>query len=222
MNFFFYLIILIFFFNLSSYSKEVKILDIDKYKINNEKNYLIDFKSFASKDNINVVIEIPMDTNEKWEVSKINGSLEHDFYMGKPRLIEFSPYPVNYGMIPRTVVPLRYGGDGDPLDVIVLGKKIPRGTVLSAKVIGEMQMSDMGETDNKIIAVYNGDKFYKYNDIFELNTNYPKVLNEIKFWFLNYKKENLVEFHRYRSKEDALKSIILASKYFEKYGIKAR
>ena len=222
MRIFIYTLILILNFSINSNSKEANTLEIDKYRLSNQANFIFDFKAFTSKDSVNAVIEIPKGTNEKWEVSKINGSLEHDFYMGEPRVINFSPYPVNYGMIPRTVIPLKYGGDGDPLDIIVLGEKIERGSVISVKVIGEMKMFDMGETDNKIIAVYKESKFFNYDNIHELNNDLPETFAKIKNWFLNYKKDKFIEFHSLKDKNDALKSIIQASEYFEKYGIRAR
>ena len=40
--------------------------------------------------------------------------------MGAPRNIQYAPYPVNYGMIPKTISPISRGGDGDPLDVFIL------------------------------------------------------------------------------------------------------
>ena len=37
-------------------------------------------------------------------------------------------------MIPRTVLPLKFGADGDPLDAILLGETLPRGTVAQGKI----------------------------------------------------------------------------------------
>ena len=133
------------------FSKNVKI--VNQYKVIGQKNFISGYKTFLSEDMINVVIEIPKSTNEKWEVSKIDGSLEHDFFMGKPRIIEYGPYPFNYGMIPQTVLPLSVGGDGDPLDVIVIGDKILRGSIIEAKVLGMIDILDVGELDTKIIGV---------------------------------------------------------------------
>jgi len=62
------------------FNKKIKILN--EYKVIGEKNFISGYKTFLSKDTINVVIEIPKGTNEKWEVSKIDGSLEHDFLWG--------------------------------------------------------------------------------------------------------------------------------------------
>ena len=48
--------------------------------------------------------------------------------MAKPREVKYLGYPGNYGMIPRTLLPKELGGDGDPLDVIVLGPAVERGS----------------------------------------------------------------------------------------------
>jgi inorganic pyrophosphatase len=77
-----------------------------------------------------VVIEIPSGTNEKFEVDKTTRQLKLEILNdGKQRLVNYLPYPFNYGMVPRTLLPKHLGGDGNPLGVIVLGKPIERGTV---------------------------------------------------------------------------------------------
>lgn len=89
-----------------------------------EKNLLEDFVPLLENGNINVVIEIPVGTNEKFEVDKVTGQLKLEILKdGKPRLVNYLPYPFNYGMVPRTLLPKHLGGDGDPLDVVVLGLK---------------------------------------------------------------------------------------------------
>src|SRR5437868_10440222 len=59
---------------------------------------------------VNAVIEIPQGSRCKYEIDKDSGLLKLD------RVI-FSSfyYPVNYGFIPQS-----YGGDKDPLDVLVI------------------------------------------------------------------------------------------------------
>ena len=79
----------------------------------------------------------------KWEVSKsATGALNRKFYMGKPRSINYKPYPLNYGIIPNTVLPLRVGGDGGPLDALVLGPSLTQGDVVKVKVLGVIRMKD--------------------------------------------------------------------------------
>jgi len=54
-------------------------------------------------------------------VKKPDGIMKWAFEDGKPRVIKYLAYPGNYGMIPRTLLPKELGGDGDPLDIIMLG-----------------------------------------------------------------------------------------------------
>ena len=59
---------------------------------------------------VNAIIEIPQGSRCKYEIDKPSGLLRLD------RIIYSSfHYPVNYGFIPQT-----YGGDKDPLDILVI------------------------------------------------------------------------------------------------------
>ena len=53
----------------------------------------------------------------------------------KPRIINYLGYPANYGMIPKTLLKKENGGDGDPLDVIVLGPPESKGSIVKCKII---------------------------------------------------------------------------------------
>lgn len=216
--------LLFFIFNFNSYSNEIsnQVTRVDKFKIIGKKNFLFDYKNFITPDTVNVVIEIPKNTNEKWEVSKIDGSLEHEFFMGAPRIINYLPYPINYGMIPRTVLPLKLGGDGDPVDAIVLGDALPRGEVVETKVLGLIKMRDMGEVDDKVITVHKKSDYFKFNSIEEIQENNPKILNNIIAWFQNYKGNNLVKIDGVVSNVEAIGLIKFASKNFDRYGVRPR
>ena len=125
----------------------------DEYTIVGKKNFMNDFIPLNNDGTINVIVEIPTGTIGKWEVDKSDGNLKWEFKKGKPRIVKFLGYPGNYGMIPRTMLPKELGGDGDPLDVIVLGPSVPRGSVVSAKLIGVLKLLDGGEQDDKLLAV---------------------------------------------------------------------
>ena len=124
------------------------------------KNFLKDFEPINSDGTINVVIEIPAGTAAKWEVDKKDGSLKWEFKEGKPRIVKYLGYPGNYGMVPQTLLSKELGGDGDPLDVLVLGKMVPRGSVVDAKLIGILKFLDGGEQDDKLLAVLPGTPFF--------------------------------------------------------------
>jgi inorganic pyrophosphatase len=87
---------------------------------------------------------------------------------------------VKYWFLPQT-----YCGDGDPLDVLVLGQEpvVPL-CVLRARAIGVLTMSDEKGTDDKIIAVHVDDPEYAhYRDAADLP---PHRLKEIQRFFLDY------------------------------------
>ena len=144
---------------------------------------------------VTVFIEIvPRDT-VKYEVDKETGYLKID----RPQQYS-NVVPANYGFIPQTycgegVANLARaksttsvtGGDGDPLDILVLSEHhIPRGDILlKARPIGGFCLIDNNEADDKIIAVLKGDKvFEQYTEIGDL----PKgILERFEHYFLTYK-----------------------------------
>ena len=159
----------------------------DEYTIIGEKNYLTGYAPIDAEGNINVVIEIPTGTTAKWEVEKSTGNLTWEFVNGKPREVKYLGYPGNYGMIPRTLLPKELGGDGDPLDVIVLGPAVERGAVLKTKIIGMLKLLDRGEQDDKLVAVLAGSPFFKVNSIEELDSTFTGASTIISTFFSNYK-----------------------------------
>ncbi len=126
---------------------------------------------------VNAIIEIPQGSRCKYEIDKPTGLLKLD------RVI-FSSfyYPINYGFIPRT-----YGGDKDPLDILVITSlPVQPLTIMDAKVIGVMQMVDQGDPDDKIIAVAANDPGVNhYNNIEELPKHF---FDELRHFFEEYKK----------------------------------
>ncbi|MCO4764131.1 MAG: inorganic diphosphatase [Myxococcales bacterium] len=122
------------------------------------------------------VIEISKGSKVKYELDKPSGMLKVDRV-----LYSASVYPANYGFIPRS-----YCGDGDPLDVLVLGHEavVPL-SIMQTRAIGVMKMTDQGDSDDKIIAVHIHDPAMRdYNDISELPTH---LAREIKRFFEEYK-----------------------------------
>ena len=165
---------------------------------------------------------IPRGSNEKWKTSKIDGNLKQEYFKGKPRLITYGSYPVNYGIIPQTVLPLRNGGDGDPLDILILGKELKQGQIVEVRPIGIMKMSNNGEKDDKIVAVQLDDNFNNIKTLSEFSEKNPNTLKEIKKWFENYKGKNIVIFKSFNDSNAAIKLIKNAELYYKKYGVKQR
>ncbi|MBC7872386.1 MAG: inorganic diphosphatase [Ferruginibacter sp.] len=125
---------------------------------------------------VNALIEIPQGSRSKYEVDKETGLLRLD------RVIYSSfQYPINYGFIPQTL-----GQDGDPLDILVLcSQSIQSLCLVEATVIGNMQMIDSGQVDDKIIAVAAKDP--SVNHITRMEELPHHFLQELRNFFEQYK-----------------------------------
>jgi inorganic pyrophosphatase len=109
--------------------------------------------SFSANGHLQGVVEIPAGTNRKYEYNKQRLEFEQDMRAGKPRSIDFMSYPVNYGFIPSTKMDKERGGDGDPLDVLIIAEHMPTGSVVEVEPIGLLLLQDLGEWDNKVLAI---------------------------------------------------------------------
>lgn len=150
---------------------------------------LMDLEAFNEDGTVRAIVEIPTGTSAKWEVSKDDPKAVYwEYKNDKPRVVNYLGYPGNYGAIPGTALPKELGGDGDPLDVIVLGQAVPRGEVVDVRVIGVLKMLDGGEQDDKLIAVLAKDSpFAHIESMPQLDAEYPGVSQIIDLWFANYK-----------------------------------
>lgn len=151
------------------------------------------------KDNIvEAIIEIPLNTKNKFEVNKKTGKIKLDRV-----LYSAMTYPVEYGYIENTLAK-----DGDPLDIVLISsaKTFP-GCVVDARIIGYLEVIDNGHEDYKLISVVNVDP--RYNEINSLNDIAKFILDEIKDFFANYKTlQNIkVEVLEYHNVDEALNII---------------
>lgn len=141
------------------------------------------------EEGINAVIEIPAGTNDKIEYDKATNRFLQDQENGKDRVIQFLPYPANYGFIPSTLMDKNRGGDGDPLDILVIAPYQRTGSVMQVHLIGALQLLDDGELDMKIIAIPadSAKQVLSVTDYPDLAVRYQPVLRIIETWFTNYK-----------------------------------
>jgi inorganic pyrophosphatase len=177
-------------------------------------DFLSDFSAVNDDGTVNVVIEIPAGTTAKWEVTEPEGRLEWETDDGKPRVVMYLGYPGSYGMVPRTLLPGISGGDGDPLDVIVLGDAQPRGSVVRAKIVGVLRLVDGGETDDKLLAVLEGSPLYEVADLQELESSFAGVTTIVETWFENYKGPDEVESLGFEGVGPAMKILDQARESF--------
>ena len=127
-------------------------------------------------DTVNVIIEIPRDSHNKYEYDHENHTIKLDRH-----LVVSMGYPAEYGFIPDTL-----GGDGDPLDALVLTQypTFP-GCLIESKILGMCIMTDENGEDGKLICVPAYDPIWKAaTDIADI----PKRdLDRISHFFTVYK-----------------------------------
>ncbi len=157
-----------------------------------ERHFVEGYAATNADGTINVVVEIPAGTCAKSEVDKTSGALRWEMEDGQPRVVKYLGYPGNYGMVPRTLLPKALGGDGDPLDVLLLGPALERGTVVPARLVGVLLLLDRGEQDDKLIAIPANSPI-EARDLEELEAGYGGVATIVEAWFLNYKGPGKME-----------------------------
>lgn len=172
-----------------------------------ETNYYT-IPTFAGEQTVFAVIEIPAGTNKKFEYNPENNKFEPDQINNKDRVIQFLPYPFNYGFIPSTYMDPSKGGDGDALDICVLAESVKMKSVLKVFPVAMIQLIDNDEIDTKIIAIPSDDsKIIDAYTLKELQEKYPAVIENIEQWFLNYKGKNQIVIKNWLDKDEALAEI---------------
>ena len=119
-------------------------------------------------------------------------------------------------MIPRTLLSINDGGDGDPLDVIVLGEQLQKGSIVEIKLIGILKMLDEGKMDDKLIGVMVNNSIFSSIDSFnELKKSYGGITNILEIWFANYKGSNKIIINGFDDEKTALKVFETAHKDYK-------
>jgi len=158
----------------------------------------VDYKSLTwegEQGGVQAVVEIPAGTNLKLEYQPESGSIEPDQADGADRYIDFLPYPGNYGFIPGTIMDPSRGGDGDALDVLILGQSVTSGTVVEFAPIGLLKLLDAGEVDTKVIGVPISDdlRVMDISSFQDFLIRYDSARRIIEEWFLHYKGYGVME-----------------------------
>ena len=125
---------------------------------------------------IEVVIEIPKGSRNKYEIDHESGALWLDRH-----LFSAVQYPADYGFVPDTLAE-----DGDPLDVLVLlDEPTVPGCHISARPVGVFWMRDEAGPDAKVLCVPATDP--RWADTNDLDDVAEHLRGEIRHFFEIYK-----------------------------------
>jgi len=154
---------------------------------------------------VEVVIEIPKGSRNKYEYDKARGVIKFD-----RMLFSAMHYPSDYGFIPETLAQ-----DADPLDALVLvWEPTFPGCHIEAKPVGLFKMWDEKGPDEKILCVPLFDPLW--NHITSLADVPPHLLKEIEHFFKVYKEleEKKVGVEGWEDREAAVEVIRQARERF--------
>lgn len=156
------------------------------------------------------VIEIPRGSRNKYEVDHETGRVHLDRVLFTPFV-----YPVDYGYFDNTL-----GGDGDPLDALVLLEfPVYPGVVVEVRAVGVLPMEDDGGIDEKIVCVPAKDP--RWAHIQDIDDVPVQTKNELKHFFEHYKDlepGKWVKVGEWAGKDVAEKLIVEAQERFKAEG----
>jgi len=146
-------------------------------------------------EEMNVIVEIPKGSKNKYEIDKETGLIALDRVLHSAQ-----DYPFDYGFVPQTL-----WDDGDALDVVLLTTyPLMPGILVRARPIAILPMVDGGESDAKVLAVPCDDpRFKEVQDLKDVNKH---TLKEIAHFFLTYKQiqEKEVSLGEWEGKDAAV------------------
>ena len=114
---------------------------------------------------LEVVIEIP------------RGSFLKRGSTGRVDFISPVPCPFNYGSIPTML-----GMEGDLLDAVVLGPRLPLGSRVTVRVWGAVILADRGMTDDKLICSDRPVTFSERQNVLRFFALYAKCKGLLNIW----------------------------------------
>lgn len=130
----------------------------------------------AEADAVEVFVEIPMGSRNKYEYDPARGAIRFD-----RMLFSAVHYPSDYGFIPETLAE-----DGDTLDAMVLlWEPTFPGCLIESRVLGVFKMADEKGADAKVLCVPLNDPLW--NHVKRLEDLPPHLLKEIEHFFRVYK-----------------------------------
>lgn len=114
---------------------------------------------------VEVVIEIP------------RGSFLKRGSTGNVDFISPLPCPFNYGSVPKFL-----GLEGDLLDALVLGPRLPLGTRIRVKAWGAVTLTDHGMTDDKLICSDHPPSLSERQNVLRFFRFYAKCKGLLNIW----------------------------------------
>lgn len=155
---------------------------------------------------VEVFVEVPMGSRNKYELDH-----DRDVLVLDRMLFTAMRYPGDYGFVPDTLA-----RDGDALDaVVILGEPTFPGCMITARVLGVLDMEDDKGPDEKLMCVPDTDPRWRH--LHDLPDVPDHLADEMSHFFGVYKdlEQKKVTVHGWRDRESARGVLVDSRRRFE-------
>lgn len=140
---------------------------------------------------LQAVIEVPAGSNRQMQYDLETKEFMPVRKAGMDVVIDFLPYPGNYGFIPSTLVDEPDNDNPHPLRILVIAESVPTGTVMEVQPVGTLLLDKAGKVEHLIVAVpaKPSEQVMAASDYETLSRKYPGAKEVIQTWFMHANQE---------------------------------
>lgn len=143
---------------------------------------------YSNTGQLQAVIEVPAGSNHQMRYDPESKSFVPVKRAGEDRVIDFLPYPGNYGFIPSTLVEDPENGDGQPVRVLVISESVPTGTVMEVVPLGTVLLDKAGKIEHTVVAVpaKPSEQVLSATDYATFSEKYPAAKDILQKWLAQH------------------------------------
>ncbi|MBC6990622.1 inorganic diphosphatase [Hymenobacter sp. BT491] len=159
---------------------------------------------------LQAVIEVPAGTNKEQAYDPKTKEFKPVQRAGTDRMVEFLPFPGNYGFIPGTRLEPAPGVAARPLPILVLAESQPSGTVMDVQPVGLVLLDNVGVMEQIVLAVPARPSQRILPDITtwaDLTHRYPAAKEVLRLWFQHRGRSGEVHIMGWKDEKEAERRI---------------
>ncbi|RAU83695.1 inorganic diphosphatase [Pontibacter arcticus] len=139
--------------------------------------------TYSPAKQLQAVIEVSAGKSQVLHYDHQTKTFVPDKLAGQDRVIEFLPYPANFGFIPSTEID--HAGKG--LEILVISESAEPGTVMEVIPLAVLQLQTNGELQHIIIAIpaRPSEQTVSATDYASFSERYPAIKEILQKWFTN-------------------------------------
>lgn len=160
---------------------------------------------------LQVVVVAPAGTNHEQRYDADKKEFVPVQLAGADHLLEFLPFPGNYGFIPSTRLPTSTTRPGNPpLAALVLAESEPAGTVMEVLPVALLLLDVNGELEQVVVSVpaRPAQQILPHaTDWSSLRRRYPAVRQSLNLWFQNRSRPGSTRIVGWKDEQAAAQQI---------------